>query len=128
MATTSTLTQEQQVVLQAIYDEFKPTAVFPVFQHLDSVLDQEHDLDADAVLRTQYVEMTAASLTWEKHCDTLGFQKNIRQIVDYIGEVAEALAANQAGAANCGEFVFPSDSAFASWRATRQEFPLHVKR
>ena len=82
----------------------------------------------DAVLRTQYVEMTAASLTWEKHCDTLGFQKNIRQIVDYIGEVAEALAANQAGAANCGEFVFPSDSAFASWRATRQEFPLHVKR
>lgn len=81
----------------------------------------------DAVLRTQYVEMTAASLTWSRHCETLGFQKSIRQVVDYIGDVAEALAANQA-AADCRQFAFPSDSAFVSWRATRQEFPLHVKK
>jgi uncharacterized protein (TIGR02391 family) len=62
MARTSTLTQEQQVVLQAVYDEFKPTAVFPVFQHLDSRLDQEHGLDADTVLRTIAPELVAMAM------------------------------------------------------------------
>lgn len=82
----------------------------------------------DAVLSTQHVEMTAASLTWEKYCNTLEFKRNIRQVVDYIGDVAEAIAVNQVGAGHCREFVFPEQSAFTGWRPTRQEFPLHVKK
>jgi TIR domain len=82
----------------------------------------------DAVLRTQYIEMTAASLTWEEYCTTLEFKKNIQLVVDYIGEVAEAIAGNQASAGGCGEFLFPSESAFVNWRAARQEFPLHAKK
>jgi len=82
----------------------------------------------DAVLRSQYVEMTAASLTWERHCNTLEFKKNIRQIVGYIGEVAEAIAINEAAAGNCREFVFPAESAFVGWLPARQEFPLHLKK
>lgn len=81
-----------------------------------------------AVLATQYVEMTAASLTWEKYCTTVAFRKNIKQVVNYIGEVAEALAANRAIAGNCGEFAFPVQSAFLNWEPTPQEYPLHVKR
>jgi len=82
----------------------------------------------DAVLRTQHVDMTAASLIWQKYCNTLEFKRNIRQVVDYIGDVAEAIATNQATAGNCGDFVFPSESAFVGWRPARQEFPLHVKK
>lgn len=82
----------------------------------------------DAVLATQYVEMTAASLTWEKYCTTLSFRKNIQQVVDYIGEVAEALARNRAIAANCSGFKLPKKSAFVGWRPEHQHFPLHVKR
>jgi len=82
----------------------------------------------DAVLGTQYVEMTAASLTWEKYCTTLAFRRNIQQVVDYIGEVAEALAVNQAVAHKCGEFAFPSESAFVGWQPGRQEFPLHLRK
>jgi uncharacterized protein (TIGR02391 family) len=59
MATTSALSQEQQVALQTIYDEFKPTAVWPVFQHLDTVLDQEHDLHAEATLATLWPEFVS---------------------------------------------------------------------
>jgi uncharacterized protein (TIGR02391 family) len=59
MAATSTLTQEQQIVVQTLYDEFKPTAVWPVFQHVDIVLDQERDLDAEAALRTLAPELVS---------------------------------------------------------------------
>jgi uncharacterized protein (TIGR02391 family) len=45
-----TLSEEQQVVLQTIYDEFKKSAKWPVFQHLDIVLDQEHGLEAEPLL------------------------------------------------------------------------------
>jgi hypothetical protein len=82
----------------------------------------------DAVLATQYVEMTAASLTWERYCTTLAFRRNIQQVVDYIGDVAEALAGNQAIAANCSGFKLPKKSAFIGWQAARQHFPLHGKR
>jgi len=82
----------------------------------------------DAVLRTQYVEMTAASLTWEKYCATLEFKKSIRQIVDYIGDVAEAIAINRVAAENCPDFLVSGESAFADWRPLRQEFPLHVRQ
>jgi hypothetical protein len=82
----------------------------------------------EAVMRTQYVEMTAASLTWTKYCSTIEFQRNIQRIVDYIGEVAEAIAGNEAGAGNCGEFVFPSESAFVNWQPVRQEYPFHAKK
>jgi len=82
----------------------------------------------EAVLRAQYVEMTAASLTWTRYCATLEFQKNIQRIVDYVGEVAEALAGNRAVAGNCGEFVFPSEPAFSNWRPVKQEYPFHVKK
>jgi hypothetical protein len=82
----------------------------------------------EAVLRTQYVEMTAASLTWERYCDTLAFKKSIRKIVDSIGDVAEAIAANEKGARNCSKFAFPNESAFVNWQPARQEFPLHAKK
>jgi hypothetical protein len=82
----------------------------------------------DAVLRTQYVEMTAASLTWTKYCSTLEFKKNIQRVVDYIGEVAEAIASNQEGAGNCGTYSFPRESAFVGWRPVRQEYPFHAKK
>ena len=82
----------------------------------------------EAVLKTQYVEMTAASLTWEKHCATLGFKKSIRQIVDYIGDVAEAIAINGIAAENCPDFLVSGESAFAGWQQQRQEFPLHVRQ
>jgi hypothetical protein len=82
----------------------------------------------EAVLGTQYVEMTAASLTWEKYCTTLAFRRNIKQVVDYIGEVAEALADNEAIAGNCGEFAFPEESAFIGWQPDPQEYPLHRKK
>ncbi len=62
MATMSTLTHEQQIVLQAIYGEFKPTAVFPVFQHLDSVLDQERGVDAEEVLRTLWPDLVVVDI------------------------------------------------------------------
>ena len=82
----------------------------------------------EAVLTTQYVDMTAASLTWEKYCATLGFKKSIRQIVDYIGDVAEAIAINRVAAENCPDFLVSGESAFADWRPIRQEFPLHVRQ
>ena len=78
-----------------------------------------------AVLKTQYVKMPAASLTWDKYCATVEFKRNIRDIVDYIGDVAEAIATNQAGAGHCREFTFPKESAFVGWRAAKQEFPFH---
>jgi hypothetical protein len=31
-----TLSKDRRIVLQAIYDEFKPTGRWPIFQHLDS--------------------------------------------------------------------------------------------
>jgi len=61
MATTSALSQGQQVVLQTIYDEFKTTAKWPVFQHLDTVLDQERGLDAASVLGTLAPELVQTS-------------------------------------------------------------------
>lgn len=82
----------------------------------------------EAVLQSQYVEMTAASLTWEKYCNTLAFKRSIRRIVDSIGDVAEAIAANQKGAKNCPKFAFPNDSAFLHWQPTQQQFPLHAKK
>jgi uncharacterized protein (TIGR02391 family) len=45
-----TLPEDQQVVLQAIYGEFKATAKWPTFQHLDIVLDQEHGIAVEPVL------------------------------------------------------------------------------
>jgi hypothetical protein len=45
-----TLPEDQQVVLQTIYGEFKPTAKWPTFQHLDIVLDQEHRIAVEPVL------------------------------------------------------------------------------
>jgi predicted nucleotide-binding protein len=44
------LSEQQQVVLQTIYDEFKPTGKWPTFQHLDIVLDQEQGLALEPVL------------------------------------------------------------------------------
>lgn|GEM_PF-1812692 len=82
----------------------------------------------EAVLATQYVEMTAASLTWERYCNTLAFRRNVKQIVDYIGEVAEALALNQAVAGNCSAFAFPTQSAFVGWQPALQQYPLHLRK
>jgi uncharacterized protein (TIGR02391 family) len=45
-----TLSEDQQVVLQTIYDEFKKSAKWPVLQHLDIVLDQDHGLEAEPLL------------------------------------------------------------------------------
>jgi uncharacterized protein (TIGR02391 family) len=43
-------TADQKVLLQAIYGVFVPDGSWPVYQHLDSVLDQDHDLAIDDVL------------------------------------------------------------------------------
>jgi hypothetical protein len=82
----------------------------------------------NVVLATQYVEMTAASLIWERYAATQGFKRDIKKVVDYIGEVAEAIASNQAMARRCDKFAFPAKSAFLKWKAKPQEFPLHVQK
>lgn len=51
------LTPSQEIVLQAIYDEFRPTGKWPVFQHLDTVLDQDHGLDADEGLHSLWPKL-----------------------------------------------------------------------
>jgi predicted nucleotide-binding protein len=45
-----TLPEDQRVVLQTIYEEFKPTGKWPTFQHLDIVLDQARGLVVEPVL------------------------------------------------------------------------------
>lgn len=82
----------------------------------------------EAVLDTQYVKMTTASLTWEDHCSTEDFRKNIRKVTNYISLVAEAIANNQAEAGNCGGLARPERSAFADWKPERPPFPNHLRK
>jgi uncharacterized protein (TIGR02391 family) len=52
-----TLSKDQRIVLQAIYGEFKPTGRWPIFQHLDLVLDQEHGLAVEPILMSLRPEL-----------------------------------------------------------------------
>jgi uncharacterized protein (TIGR02391 family) len=60
-SSTVTLSDDQWVLLQTVYDQFDQAGEWPVFQHLDALLDQDRGLHADEVLMTLWPTLVRVS-------------------------------------------------------------------
>lgn len=94
------------------------------FRTIIPLIVREESSTPEAVLKTQWIDISRLTLQGRRYYTTKEFRLRIREVVTQIERIAVAIASQQAKT-DCQQFKFPSTSAFSDWLSVKQAAPFY---